>query len=105
MRLILSGENERALVDAAIGISRVQFLLMIFTTKWIKFKEKLTLTKFRSWKLILNHNSREYRIVDKMIRGDEIRTRQSRHYEKYFSESKFIIKRNNVQSRYSESTE
>lgn len=90
-----------------IGISRVQFLLMIFTTKWIKFKEKLTLTKFRSWKLILNHNSREYRIVDKMIRiyRDEIRTRQSRHYEKYFSEPKFIIKRNNVQSRYSESME
>lgn len=48
-----------------IGISRVQFLLMIFTTKWIKFKEKLTLTKFRSWKLILNRNSREYRIVDR----------------------------------------
>lgn len=41
MRLILSGENERALVDAAIGISRMQFLL----NKWIKFKEKLTLKK------------------------------------------------------------
>lgn len=41
MYLILSEENERALVDAAIGISRMQFLL----NKWIKFKEKLTLKK------------------------------------------------------------